>query len=74
MDVKPNNILTAYDFCTGSDDLLKIEGLDKNVFLIDYGISEQYMDKNGVHRPQRSDHPTFGSKTFLSHNALKYKS
>ena len=57
MDVKPNNILTAYDFCAGSNELSKIEGLSKNVFLIDYGLSERYEDKNGVHRPQQSEVP-----------------
>ena len=74
MDVKPNNILTAFDFCAGSDELAKIEGLDKNVFLIDYGLSERYEDENGVHRPQKSGQPTNGCKIFLSYDALMSKS
>ena len=73
LDVKPNNILTAYDFSAGSNELSKIEDLDKNVFLIDYGLAEPYNDENGIHRPQKSGHPTCGSYLFLSYNALMSK-
>ena len=70
LDVKPNNILTAHDFSNGSKMISKIEGLVKNVFLIDYGISERYLDNNGKHLPQDCGYPTHGCKTFMSYNAL----
>ena len=52
LDIKPDNVCTSFDFPrvpTGK--LERIEGLAKNIFLIDYGLAQSYLDADGNHRP-----------------------
>ena len=51
----------------------KLAGLDKNIFLIDLGLAEKYLDKNNKHRPQENVRKLYGCNMFQSVNALLKK-
>jgi serine/threonine protein kinase len=52
LDVKPDNILSAFEVSPSYvGRLQKMADLDKNVFLIDLGLCQPYLDSKGNHRP-----------------------
>ena len=62
-DLKPENIMIGdFEF----DDKLK-----KNIYLIDFGMSERYLDDNGHHVPFRENIPFKGNLVFSSWNTFK---
>ena len=62
LDIKPDNIVIGKDS-------------DKNkLFLIDYGISERFLTKEGKHRSQRNMDYVYGNLIYMSKNAFNYKS
>ena len=50
LDVKPDNILTCFSQ-NSTGDLKKIDGLSKNIYLIDFGCCQSFYDSKGEHRP-----------------------
>ena len=45
--------------------------LKKNIYLIDFGISERYLDDNGKHVPFQKKIAFKGTLVFSSYNAFK---
>lgn len=62
LDIKPDNIVVG-----------KNED-KKKLFLIDYGISERFLTKEGNHRAQKSMDYVYGNLIYMSKNAFNYKS
>lgn len=69
-DLKPNNILTS--FKSDSNQLLKIDSLQKNVFIIDFGLAERYIDDNGTLIPHQRAENLSGYSVFLGTNAMNF--
>ena len=61
-DIKPDNILIG--------DYMKEEKLKNKLYLIDFGISHNYLDDEGNHVPYLQDVPFKGNVIFSSKNAF----
>lgn len=61
-DIKPDNILLG-DYSTNPKMINKL-------FLIDFGISEKYVDENNKHLPFKRDVPFKGNIVFSSKNCF----
>lgn len=59
LDVKPDNIVVS-----------RLKG--NKLYLIDYGISEEYME-DGVHLEQKDKDEFCGNLVYISKNAFEYK-
>lgn len=69
MDIKPDNILLQSE---------NMRSLDSSIiYLIDFGISKRYLDRNGNHYEKRLDVPFSGNVLFASkyvfNNICKYQ-
>ncbi len=58
LDIKPANIVFGHDD-------------DTELYIIDFGVSEHYLTKNGKHRPFRTDHPFRGTYEYASEYVMK---
>jgi casein kinase 1 len=61
-DLKPDNIMIG--------DFTKDEKLMNKLYLIDFGISQSYLEANGEHLPFKRDVPFKGNVIFSSKNAF----
>ena len=61
-DIKPDNILIG--------DAVKNPALMNKLYLIDFGISQKYVDSQGKHLPFNQDMPFKGNVIFSSKNAF----
>lgn len=65
-DIKPDNIMIG-DYSKNSRQMHKL-------YLIDFGISQRYLNQNDEHLPFSSDEPFKGNVIFSSKNAFDQKS
>ena len=61
-DIKPDNILIG--------DYMKEEKLKNKLYLIDFGISHNYLDDGGDHVAEKKNVPFKGNVIFSSKNAF----
>ena len=67
-DIKPDNILT-----TNRKNGLSLAGLSKEIYLVDFGNSERYVNDDGVRRPQQKLRQIVGRQDYMSAHALKFQ-
>lgn len=75
-DVKPNNIL--FDLYSDVEDLYKVDHNQNirinekaNVFLLDFGLSERYLNKDRSHAKMGKIERLLGNKFFMSLSQLQ---
>jgi hypothetical protein len=52
--------------------LEKIPLVQKNIYLIDYGCSQRYLDENGVHRKRVKERRISGCDIYMSADAMMF--
>lgn len=78
LDIKPNNILTSYVKDTANGELVKLDGLTKNIFLIDFGCCQEYRMKpkpqeiEQRHRERQFESKVVGCGIFQSYEAMRF--